>query len=149
MAAKSDAEEVEDFALEPVGGGPDGDQRGGKLIGVERNFQANAPVVGEGIELRNEIETLLAARPVHGGVILKQVEFFFVAGVAGDLEKLRRVDNENGLLAVFERIENCGAEAFAITPGEFVVFSCLLSTQNPPPFCSRHITTPTPPHSHK
>ena len=25
MAAKSDAEEVEDFALEPVGGGPDRD----------------------------------------------------------------------------------------------------------------------------
>ena len=121
MAAEGDAEEIEDFALEPVGGRPDGNECGGLLVSAERDFQAKAGVVGEGIKLCNEVETLYAARPINGGVILKQIEFFIVAGVAGDFGELRGVKDEDGLLAVFERIENRGAEAFAIAAGEFAV----------------------------
>jgi hypothetical protein len=114
MATKGDAKEVEDFALEPIGGGPDGDEAAGLFIGAEWNFQTQPRVVSEGIELRNEIAPLLAARPVDGGVVFKQIEFFFVAGVAGDFEELRGIHNEDGLLAVFERIKDPGAKVFAI-----------------------------------
>ena len=70
--------------------------------------------------MRNEVETLFTARPVHGGVILEQIKFFFVAGVPGDFEEMLCIEDEDGLLSVFEGVENRGAKALPIAAGQFI-----------------------------
>src|SRR5208337_453193 len=121
MPAKNDAEEVKNFAFQPVGGGPDGDKGVGLVVGAECNFQTQARVVGERIKLCDQIETFFTPRPINRCVVLKQVELFFIPRIPRDLQKSRRIHDENRLLAIFQRIENRRAESLAIPPREFVV----------------------------
>src|SRR5271166_969445 len=121
MPAKNDAEEVKNFAFQPVGGGPDGDKGVGLVVGAECNFQTQARVVGERIKLCDQIETFFTPRPINRCVVLKQVELFFIPRIPRDLQKSRRIHDENRLLAIFQRIENRRAESLAIPPREFIV----------------------------
>src|SRR6516162_2465445 len=121
VTGKSDTEHVEDFALQPVGGGPEFHETGGALRFGDGNFEAQARVVGEGIKNGDQVETLIAARPVDGGVVLEKIEFFFVAGIAGDIGELGEVDDQIRLLAVFEGIEDSSAKALAVTLGQVIL----------------------------
>jgi len=49
------------------------------------------------------------------------MKFFIVAGVAGDLEQLGGIDDEDGLPAVFKAIENPNAKTITIAARTFVV----------------------------
>ena len=73
------------------------------------------------IENGREIKAFFAAGPIHGSEIFEEIEFFFVAGVASNFGKIGGIDDEIGLLSIFERIEDGGTEALAVAAGQFVI----------------------------
>src|SRR5208282_899919 len=121
MSVKLDAKHVENLAFQPVGGRPDLHQAGGAIIEGHGNLQTQADVVRKRIEDRDEIEALLAARPIHGGEVLEEIEFFFIAAIPRNFGKLGRVNDKVSLLPIFDRILDNRSEARAVTLDQFIV----------------------------
>src|ERR1700723_3050085 len=69
VAVKSNAKHVENFALKPVRYRPDGNDCVHCFVFAEVGFQTQPLVLREGIEIGDEIESLLAFGPVDGGEI--------------------------------------------------------------------------------
>src|SRR5271168_4165856 len=84
MTADVDAEEVEDFALVEVGGGPDGgDAVDGGVFAVEANDEANALFQRHGEDVVGDLVARLGGVPVDGGDIFEEVVPGLLDGLAG------------------------------------------------------------------
>src|ERR1700690_2259467 len=100
MPVKPNSEHVKNFALEPVCYRPDGNYRARLLVFAEMRFQTQPLVLREGIEIRDEIESLLALRPIHRGEVCQIIEFLVIAAIFRNIEPLRSRDENDGLLAI-------------------------------------------------
>src|SRR5580658_185274 len=105
MAVELDAEHVEDFALQPVGGRPDGDGTGDGFAVRDLRFHADAFVARERVQHPDHVELLVALGVMHGGDIDAVVETFFIAQYLQDFGNHRAIDHHIVLPEISQRLD--------------------------------------------
>src|SRR5271163_1982575 len=101
MVIDVDAEQIEDFALIPVGGAPYGgdgiDRRSGT---ADPNFQAHAVVAGKGVQVIDDFEARLNGIAVNGGDGAKADEIQLMFQLAAYFDDPRRFDFQSQLATI-------------------------------------------------
>ena len=98
VTRKANPKKIEDFALQPIGARPDGDQRiDDRIVTVKADLEAQAVAAGDGNQFVVQFETRFMGETIHAGGIGEEVEIEF-AVLATSLRKRakRFVGNNNG-----------------------------------------------------
>src|SRR5579859_3541296 len=105
MAIECDPEHVIDFALQPIGGGPDGDAGWNRRAVGNLRLDAHPLVAWERIEDPDDIELLFALRIMHRGDVDAVVELLFVAQQTENVGNQRAVNAKVILSKISLRVE--------------------------------------------
>src|SRR5208283_1409520 len=93
VSIEFDAEHIEDLALQPVGGRPDGNRTRQALAVEDLRFHANAFVARERIKNPDNVELFFTLGIMHGGDVDAIIELLFVAKDLKNLRNQRAVDD--------------------------------------------------------
>jgi len=101
MTFELNGEEIEDFALEPVGAAPEGEERvNDGLLAANAGAQADAGAAGDGKKLVVEFEARLDGVAVDAGNVAQEIELqsrILLADLGGAAQKI--LGNDEGGLA--------------------------------------------------
>src|SRR3954462_8638029 len=112
MPIEANAEHVEDFALQPVGRGPDIDGAWNTLAFGDHSFYANALVAVIGIKNPKNVELLFTLGIVNGSNIHTICKAFFVFQNSEDIRDDRRIHHEIVLPQVSAGLADARSVAF-------------------------------------
>src|ERR1039457_4399310 len=114
MAVELDAEHVEDFPLQPVGGCPDGNGAGKALAIGDLRFHTDAFIARERVQHPEHVELLLALGIVHCGDVHAVVELLFVAQNLEDFRNQGAIDHHVVLAEISQRFDAGAVFAFEL-----------------------------------
>lgn len=78
VARKANPKKIEDFALQPIGARPDGNERiDDRILAGKADFQPQAVAAGDGNKLVVQFEARFMGKAVHARSIREQIEIEF------------------------------------------------------------------------
>ena len=118
VAGEVDAEEVEDFALVEVGGGPDGgDGVDGEVVAVDAGDEADALFQRVREDMIGDLEARLGGVPVDGGDVFEEVVAGLLDGLAAATMFSRATVRVSSLRSNFASVARFGSALTAAFSG--------------------------------